>query len=159
MATTVLVEVTRAELYVRADLPKPARTCRESTVEGLEQCLTSGRLEDVSVTSWSKRVPIDSGETLERTCYDRFSAWADDHGVRLGPSWGTRECYSPETGERRRELVTPVLCLALYDADDELVCVAPHADGTNTVTVVECLDRLLRTTDDEDDATVLEAAD
>lgn len=159
MPTTQLEEATRAELYVRGGLPKPVRQCRRTSERRLAELTASGILEEVSVSSWAKRVPIDRGDTLERTCYDAFSAWADDEGVRLRPFFDTRECYSTKTGEKRQELVVPALCLALYDEDDALVCVAPHADETSTVTIADCLDWLHDVADDDEATAAVEPAD
>lgn len=132
----------RAELYVRSDLPTPAQRCRTTIRSRLEDLVESGAIAAFSVTSWAKRVPLEASDgtgEFERARHDEFAAWAREHGVRLTPFFDTRECYSTVTGERRPELVLPAACLALYDADDELVGVAPYADGPETVTVHDCL--------------------
>lgn len=160
MPTTDVAAATRAELYVRGGLPKPARQCRRTTERRLADLIASGPLRDASVSSWAKRVPIRRGDATERRLYDEYRAWADDEGVRLRPFFDTRECYSTETGEKRQELVMPALCLALYDEDDDLVCVAPHADDSTTVTIADCLDWLHEAAGDGDDqTTVVEPAD
>lgn len=145
MPATPWQEATRAELYVRSDLPTPSTKCQRTTVERLEAVAASGALDEHRVTSWAKRVPADgdhpTGE-FERERYAAFAAWAERAGVRLAPFFDTRECYSSVTGERRTELVLPAACLALYDGEDDLVAVVPHADDEGTVTVRECLSEL-----------------
>lgn len=151
MPTTDVAAATRAELYVRGGLPKPARQCRRTTERRLADLIASGLLRDASVSSWAKRVPIRDGDADERRLYDEYRAWADEEGVRLRPFFDTRECYCTHTGEKRQELVMPALCLALYDEDDDLVCVAPHADESATVTIADCLDWLGESAEDGDE--------
>lgn len=150
MPTTPSGEATRADLFVRCDLPKPARQCRQTIEERLERVASAGGLEDYSVSSWAKRVPLDS-DTEEMECYEEFRRWATDEDVTLAPFFDTRECYSMTTGEKRRELVLPVLCLAIYD-DDELVYVAPHATASTTATIPDCVDQLLEGESEEERA-------
>lgn len=137
MSTIAWDAATRAELFVRSDLPWPVRQCRETTTSRLEHLVASDVLESFSVTSWAKRVPVaDASESgrFERDLYRRFSDWARSAGVRLTPFFDTRECYSSTNGQRRTELVLPAVCLALYDGAD-LVAVVPHADETGSVSV------------------------
>lgn len=144
MSTTNWEEATRAELFVRSDLPTPARQCRQTTISRLEELVASGVLDGFSVTSWAKRVPLDAGADLgefERDRFNRFSSWARAAGVRLAPFFDTRECYSTTTGDRQTQLVMPAVCIALYD-DDELAGVVPHAHETGTVSIADCLERL-----------------
>ncbi len=136
-------DAVRAELYVREDLPKPVQNCRRRCIAHLERLVAAGALDGFDVTSWAKRVPLESDGTPrpERDCFNAFSAWAREADVRLAPFFDTRLCYSMETGEKRTELVTPAVCLAIYDGDD-LRRVAPCASEDGTTTVTECLDEL-----------------
>ena len=152
MSTNAWEGATRAELYVRSDLPSPAGECRTTIVSRLDALVADGALAEYTVTSWAKRVPLDESSRAgraERELYRRFDAWATDAGVRLAPSFDTRECYSWTTGERRTELVLPAACLALYEGD-ELVGVVPHADETGDVTIHEACDRLTANAEDDD---------
>ena len=151
MATTDWEEATRAELFVRSDLPTPARQCRQTTLTRLEDLVASGVLEEFSVTSWAKRVPIDAGADLgqfERDRFNAFTTWAREAGVQLSPFFATRECYSSTTGDRQTQLVLPALCVALYD-DEELVAVVPHADENGSASVGDCLHSLEAPVDDD----------
>ncbi|WP_225334213.1 HTH domain-containing protein [Halomicrobium urmianum] len=145
-------DAVRAELYVREDLPKPVQNCRRRCVAHLERLVAAGALDGFDVTSWAKRVPLGDGDapSTERDCFNEFSAWAREAGVRLAPFFDTRLCYSMETGQKRRELVTPAVCLALYDGDG-LRQVAPYATDEGTTTVSECLDDLASELLDERD--------
>ncbi|WP_226021329.1 HTH domain-containing protein [Halomicrobium salinisoli] len=148
-------DAVRAELYVREDLPKPVRDCRRRTIAHLERLVAAGALDGFEVTSWAKRVPLEGASTPrpERDCFNAFSAWAREAGVRLAPFFDTRLCYSMETGEKRTELVTPAVCLAVYDGED-LRRVAPYATEEGTTTVTECLDELARERLDDRDRQV-----
>lgn len=154
MVRTDWEEATRAELFVRADLPTPAQKCRQTIVSRLEGLVASGVIEEFSVTSWAKRVPLDAGADLgafERDRYNVFAAWARDAGVRLAPFFETRECYSSTTGDRQTQLVMPAACVALY-AGDELVGLAPHARETGTVSIADCLDQLADAAEEDSDS-------
>lgn len=160
MSTTDWAEATRADLFVRSDLPTPARRCRQATTSRLEALVAKSVFEAVSVTSWAKRVPLESGAnlgTFERDTFDEFSEWARREGVRLAPFFDTRECHSSTTGERQTQLVLPALCLALYDGE-ELVGVVPHADEDGTVSIGDCLEYFEKGTGDDRSVT-LTAAD
>ena len=162
MPTIAWEEATRAELFARSDLPAPAQKCRENIASRLEGLVTDDVLASFAVTSWAKRVPLageDPVAGFERRLYERFLAWARDAGVRLSPFFDTRECYSAVTGDRQTELVLPAACLALYDANDELVAVVPHGDGPRSVSIRECLNRLADETTDDDRTTTLLTTD
>lgn len=154
-------EATRAKLFVRADLPTPAKRCRENLVSRLDALVASGVIDEFSVSSWAKRVPLDADAEVGRSERDRFrqfDAWARAAGVRLTPFFDTRECYSSTTGERQTQLVLPAACLAIYDGDD-LICVVPCADESGTVSVTDCLERLAGESDGRRDSSVTLAAD
>lgn len=140
----------RATLFVRSDLPTPARKRRAAIAARLQRLVESGALDAVTVAEWNKHVPIDD-ETegaFERDRYNEFSDWARSASVSLAPFFDTRECTSFQSGERRTELVLPAVCLAVYEAGD-LRTVAPHARGRQTETIENCLDRLERATAEE----------
>lgn len=115
----------RAELFVRSDLPRPSRKRRVAIEERLSQLQRRGVLDGFETTSWRKRIPVEGDEPRpERDRYNEFAEWAREAGACLAPFFDTRLCYSMETGEKRTELVMPVLCLAIYE-DGELAQVAP----------------------------------
>ena len=132
----------RATLFVRESLPTPATRSSQTIIARLERLEAEGLLAEFGVTSWAKRLPLDASEPggqLDR--YNEFCDWARERNARLTPFFDTRECYSMETGEKRTELVFPAICLAVYE-DGELEIVTPHADGDETASVHDCLDRI-----------------
>lgn len=132
----------RATLYVRSDLPTPSRKRCTAIERELQELACRGVLDAAETVEWEKRVPLQGADDgTERTLYNEFSAWAREAGVCLAPFFDTRLCYSTSTGEKRRELVLPALCLAIYE-DDDLVQVAPFADAGRAESVEECLEEL-----------------
>lgn len=140
MPTTERPGPIRAELYVREDLPGPVRECRRRFEARLERLLAAGAVDEFDVSSWAKRVPL-AEESPERDRYEEFADWADEEDCGLARFFDTRECYSMATGEKRTELVTPAVCLAVY-AGDDLVTVAPRIDDDGPTSVSDCLDDL-----------------
>lgn len=158
MPATETTREIRAELFVRESLPAPATRSSQTIIARLERLAADGVLEQYGVTSWAKRLSLTGSEaSSQRDRYSEFSDWAREHGLRLTPFFDTRECYSMKTGKKQTELVFPAICLAVYE-DDELVTVAPHADGATTESVTDSLDRLAeRSTGGPTDQTVLTA--
>ncbi|WP_276271836.1 HTH domain-containing protein [Haloarcula litorea] len=129
----------RAELFVRGDLPRPARSRRAAVESTLTDLRRRGVLDEVETTEWRKRVPLHGeGECRERELFNEFSVWARERDARLAPFFSTRECYSTTTGECRTELVLPALCLAVYE-DGELARLAPIAADGRPSSVEDCL--------------------
>lgn len=108
------------------------------------QALEGGDLVDtVVVRSWPETVRLDDDgphrEVVEE--FRRFEEWADRRGVTVRPPFETRTRASMVEDDGVEVLVTPVLCLALY-REERLVSVFPHADGEESYTVEDALDRL-----------------
>jgi len=132
----------RAELYVRDSLPKPAARQCDRLTDRLTDLEAEDELEAAAVHTWDKRIERgDSVQTSARDRYAEFEAWAADRGVSLRPFFGTRECYSMETGEKGDWIVYPALCLAVYE-DGDLASVFPHADGDDFRSVLDGIDAL-----------------
>lgn len=141
MSGTESPQQRRATLFVRSDLPTPSRK-RCTTIEcDLQELVSSGVLDAAESREWEKRVPLGSDDSLERTLYEEFETWARDAGVSLSPFFDTRLCYSMETGEKRKELVMPAVCLAIYE-DGDLAQVAPFAYAGRAESVEECIAEL-----------------
>lgn len=135
----------RAVLHVRSDLPAPSEKRRTAVEAELQELACKGVLDEYETRAWEKRVPVDSGGPCrERDLYNEFAEWAREADVCLAPFFDTRLCYSTETGERRKELVLPALCLTIYE-DGELVQVAPCAAAGRAESVDDCLERLAET--------------
>lgn len=132
----------RALLFVRSDLPEPSQHRRTELEAGLRELVCAGVLDDARTVVWDKRVRAHGRpETVERNRYQEFAEWATQAHVSLAPFFDTRECYSATTGEKETQLVMPTMCLAIYE-DDDLVHVAPHANGGSTESVTECVESL-----------------
>jgi hypothetical protein len=140
MSDTERPSTRRAELFVRAALPGPAKQCRTTIECQLQKLQQAGAVDDWTTTVWEKRVP-EYADCPERSRYEEFTSWAEREGVSLGPGFDTRECYCMETGEKRTELVLPVRCLAIYE-DETLSRVAPVDRGDRITSIEECLDDL-----------------
>ncbi len=149
----------RATLFVRSDLPRPARERRGVLESRLDRLREAGQFDEVALTEWDKHLPLDgSCDPAERERYEEFRAWARSRGVELTPFFDTRECTCYETGTRRTVLVLPAVCLSVRDGD-RLRAVAPHAGDSGTETIEDCLDRIERDTDDATRTTTLTTAD
>ncbi|SDR41666.1 HTH domain-containing protein [Natronobacterium texcoconense] len=100
----------------------------DSQVETLQACESEGTVDDLLLRSWPKEVTRSETsphqEVLET--FERFESWADRRGVSIRPPFRERTRTSL-TGETRELLMTPLLCLEVYE-DDELVGVFPHSD-------------------------------
>ncbi|EMA01963.1 hypothetical protein SAMN05443574_10419 [Haloarcula vallismortis] len=135
----------RASLFVRSDLPAPSQKRCTAIERELQELVCRGVLDDTETVEWEKRVPLQGPcNGTERDLYNDFAEWAREAGVCLAPFFDTRLCYSSETGEKRRELVMPAVCLAVYE-DDKLVQVAPFADAGRTESVEGCIAGLAET--------------
>jgi hypothetical protein len=135
----------RATLFVRSALPAPSQKRCTAIERELQELVCRGVLGDIETVEWEKRVPLQgSGNGTERDLYNEFADWAREAGVCLAPFFDTRLCYSSTTGEKRRELVLPAVCLAVYESGD-LVQVAPFADRGRTESVEECIAELAET--------------
>lgn len=135
----------RATLFVRSDLPAPSQKHCTAIECELQELVCRDVLDGVETVEWEKRVPLQGpGNGAERDLYNEFADWAREAGVCLAPFFDTRLCYSSTTGEKRRELVMPAVCLAVYE-DGDLVQVAPFADAGRTESVGECIAELAET--------------
>ncbi len=101
----------------------------DEQIETLQACEGEGAIDDLLLRSWPKEVALSEEsphqEVLEN--YERFGRWADDRGVSIRPPFRERATTSQVTGETRERLVTPLLCLEIYE-DDELIGVFPHTN-------------------------------
>lgn len=134
----------RAEPYVRSLSLDGARARQDALVDRLASLERDGTLDEFSITVWGNCVPADAlgraGPGRDITdAIETFEAWADRHG--LGSSFSRRVGYSSLTDEHHLEIVLPVFCLAVFEAD-RLACVAPWTGGERTHTVADCLDAI-----------------
>lgn len=126
--------------YVRGDM-FGANDQQHAVVRRLHELEDAGHIEGYDVEVWTGRVDLSTaaGSTVVER-YREFASWADDEGVDIDPFFTVRERESFVDGTAR-ELILPVMCLAVR-TDDELVAVAPTAQGEEVTTVQDCLDAL-----------------
>lgn len=133
---TVLSNVT-VDCHVRPPaLSEPV----DAHVELLRSYERDGRIDRLRLRSWPESVRLDTetpyDDVLER--FEAFETWAERRGVSVRPPFEVRECSSSFTGEFIERLMTPLVCLALYD-DEALVGVYPHSVDGQTYTVEDAI--------------------
>lgn len=136
----------RVSFYARSFTPAGVADRQHAILERLQQLHEQGPIDACEHDVWGTCVDIaetrpgafgnDAIETVAR-----FREWADRNEVSLSPCFEERTHRSKITGEHSRELVFPVMCLAVYQ-DDELVGVYPHVDDEGVVTIDEFLESL-----------------
>jgi len=140
-----MTETHGIEAFVRSSPPAGARDSAARTVDRLRTLVEAGRVDEYSVYHWGRTV--DPGAVppcleMEDLLFDRvgsFRSWAVDADVEL-EGFVRREAGGL-LEEPRTVLAVPVVALAEY-VDGELVGVAPHSGGGETLTVEGYLDAL-----------------
>lgn len=139
----------RVELRVRDLSPAGVPDRQKAVYEQLLRLREDGHVADVSVEVWGKQVRVadanreatDANTRAVRSTYEEFEAWAERTGNDLEPAFSVHTLGSMVTDERAQAIRFPVMCLAVYDADD-LVAVAPRSTDEGVHTVDDCLDAL-----------------
>ncbi len=128
-----------AVCYVRAPLLlEPI----DSKIQTLRTAAREGQLDELLFRSWSDSVSLapesPRKEVTER--FEEFETWAEENNVSIRPPFRIRSATSLAAAEPTRVLVTPILCLALYDGR-ELIGVYPHshADSEETYTTTDAI--------------------
>lgn len=134
----------RLRLFVREQLPAPARERAETVSRRARDLSDSGRVAGVRRMDWPKRIPLGGGDPAVRDVYLAVAEWAADTGIGLQPFFQTRECYGPNTGERQDWLVLPAIALVV-ESDGDIRAVYPHTRNGDTATVEDGLDAVERT--------------
>lgn len=112
----------------------------DSKVETLRQCERDGRIGSLVLRSWPEEVDYTDDSSYQEVVdrFEEFERWADRRGATVRPPFRTRTSTSLVTDEQKELLVTPTICLSLYD-DDRLVGVFPHNEGDTTYTVPDAI--------------------
>lgn len=113
-----------------------------SRVRRLEE---RGEIGPSKVTPWPRalRLTDQTKNNLAYVHYREFQSWADDiAGVSLEPAFSIRDRTTLANDRTEKILHLPVVCVAIYHEDDELVCVAPHSHTTGPYTVGSALSDL-----------------
>lgn len=113
-----------------------------SKIQRMEQ---RGEIGPSEVTPWPKALRLTDKikNNLAYVHYKEFQSWAEDiAGVSLEPAFAIQEKTTLTAERTEKVLCLPVVCLAIYDECDELVCVAPHTHSTGSYTVGSALSDL-----------------
>lgn len=123
--------------YVRPSLLLDPVDGKIETLQALE---SSGVVDEVTVEAWPGTVPLGGEPTFLETIetFERFEEWADAAGASIRPPFTVRTTTSEFTGETKRVLHTPVICLAI-DVNGQLANVVPHSDGDTHRSVTDAL--------------------
>lgn len=128
----------RIELYLRESVPAAARQRQMAVLGRLRALADAGSIDDLSVSTWAHRVnETDSVPSPANDIYRAFEQWAADTGVSIGPAFDSHDCHSSFTDLRYRTTVFPVMALAVYDDDDEVLEVYPHSRGGRPLSVLD----------------------
>lgn len=109
-------------------------------VKTLNACEREGQIDSLLLRSWPKEVAYSPDSPFQEVLelVDRFDAWASERGVDIRPPFRERETTSQVTGTKRTLLVTPLLCLEVYEGE-QLVGVFPHSAGDETITADDAI--------------------
>ncbi|WP_336365459.1 HTH domain-containing protein [Halalkalicoccus salilacus] len=125
----------RVVLRLRTLGPAGLNPPQTEVLDHLQTLTEEGLIDELDVDVWGgamgithteERDPVDIRETVAE-----YKQWADAHGCTLRPAF---EWHSAESeGERRGQIVTPLITLAVYNGED-LQAVYPHIDEeVNTI--------------------------
>jgi hypothetical protein len=129
---------TRIEAYMRAYTP--VSQPQNEVITRLDVLQQHDRIDDYDVTYVPKSVQRGSQTEAERL-YETFLQWADDAGLSVERPFEVQHYENPITGETVDKLVTPIVCIAVYE-DDAVEAVFPCEDGDDHVTVLDALDAM-----------------
>jgi hypothetical protein len=152
-----------AELWIRSFAPVGGDERQEAAVDRLQNMADDGRLADLTVRMWGKKMRRSSAAAYTeegQVVFDRvaeFREWAAGEGRDLEPFFEERTERCEFTDAEDSVVVLPSVALAEY-RDDELVHLAPHVDDGEQVTVQERIQKL-RGEDDADVSRTVVAAE
>jgi hypothetical protein len=130
------------DCYVRTDaVSDPV----EGTLSAVRTLAREGTVDEWEVRTWPKEVVLSTvteGSVAVET-FRTFRRWADQWSVSIEPPFSVETRSSEFTGESRRVLKTPALCLAVY-ANGRLREVFPHHSKGTTHTVEDAIETLRR---------------
>lgn len=129
-------------LFVRGSAD--ARSREESVSERLRELQREGQIGELTVRTWPGEVSLSrEGNSEIVDTFRTFEEWAQAHDASIRPPFTVRDRHSTITDQADRLLLTPLVCLALYDVDG-IVGVYPCIHGESVTTIDDCLERLTR---------------
>lgn len=119
-----------------------ARAREEAVFQRLRGLQGDGRIGELSVRTWPGEVSLTrAGHSEVVDTFRTFEEWARARDASIRPPFAIRERQSTITRQEDTLLVTPLVCLAVYDEDD-VVGVYPCAHGGSVTTIDDCIERL-----------------
>lgn len=134
-------------LFVRSQAPSAIRSQQQTVIEQLEQLRADGHIDEFDVHVWGTEICPDTaadGTTCHATTVHQlatFEAWAAQAEVSLARTFQRREYHSTITGDHYTSVITPLVCLAVFQAG-EIQGVYPCDCEQTTYTVQTALDQL-----------------
>jgi hypothetical protein len=129
-----------ASLFARGSTDARAR--EEAVFERLRELKRDGRIGELSVRTWPGEVSLTrAGHSEVVDTFRAFEEWAQARDASIRPPFAIRERQSTITRQEDTLLLTPLVCLAVYDEDD-VVGVYPCAHGGSVTTIDDCIERL-----------------
>lgn len=125
------------QAYVRPSLLLDPVDGKIGTLEALD---AAGAVDEVTVDGWPATVPLEAEPAFPEVIetFERFEAWAEATGASIRPPFIVRTQSSELTGETKRLLQLPIICLAI-ERNGQLVNVVPHSDGDTHRSVTDAL--------------------
>lgn len=143
-------DAVRTVVRVRSLGPSGLNPPQTEVIDRLQALTEDGPIAELDVDVWGTSMGLthngrDSACTREQVA--EFEQWATEQGYTLQPAFDWRAGESEGDGEaQRREILTPLITLAIYSDDEEtLQAVYPHVDGEEVRTIhdgVETLESL-----------------
>lgn len=133
------------DLYVRSLAPARGSERLHEIVDQLDRMETDGQIDGYDIHVWGDAVATDAALSETETGsavlsqVAAFQQWALTENVSVGRFFERREQSSALTGETTSVITLPEVTVAEYQGR-ELVGMAPHRDGEETVSVREYLD-------------------
>lgn len=129
------------EVYVRAF--EPVRDEHREAVDRLQRFADEGAIEGFTVRTWPSKVRLSdrSIATDVVDAYERFDAWASEHGVTISPPFDVRETGFDLLGERDQALILPGMFLTVSVGEDLVGLYPCRVDGRR-ISIADCLDAI-----------------
>lgn len=140
-------DAVRAVVRVRTMGPSGLNPPQTEVIGRLQMLADEDSIADLDIDVWGASMGIthdgwDPASTRERVA--EFEQWATEQGYTLRPAFDWRSGDSEADGEsQRREIVTPLVTLAIYSHSEEtLQAVYPHVDGEDVYTIHDGIETL-----------------
>lgn len=140
-------DAARAVVRVRTLGPSGLNQPQIEVINRLQTLTEEGTIAELDVDVWGASMGLtqdgrDPVDTRERVA--EFEQWATERGYTLQPAFDWRSGESEGDNEsQRREIVTPLITLAVYsDNEETLQAVYPHMDGEDVCTIHDGVETL-----------------